>query len=152
MDDPTRHADIEPRWLKSRQQTHWTFLVISVFAIVMSFLLQVQPAGRVSFRFAPEQLLPETCPSKVVFRRDCAGCGLTRSFVYIAAMRFRDSWSIHRVGWMVALLTIAQIPYRLLRLRQLKQGIIPTARWTGWVSGFVIVAIILNWFLRQFGI
>jgi hypothetical protein len=43
----------------------------------------------------------------------CPGCGLTRSFIYLARGDWQQAWREHRLGWLVAALVAFQFPYRL---------------------------------------
>lgn len=86
---------------------------------------------------------------------ECAGCGLTRSFVYLAGGDFAASVAIHRVGWMLALATVIQIPYRSYMMRCLKtRGLRePIPRQVNWLMSWtLIVALIGNWLLKLCGI
>lgn len=138
---------------KSSKRYHLSVLIVALFVIAMAFLLEVRPNGRVHFRFAPNHVLPHTCASKILFNADCAGCGLTRSFIHLAAFRPTESWRVHRAGWLVALLVAGQIPYRLLRMRRSAVGLVePAPVWAFWLLGLVIAAVVLHWTLRVFGV
>lgn len=126
---------------------HKMMLGVSVVVIALSFLLQVRPDGRVFVKGAPGLVLPETCASQILFQADCAGCGLTRSFIYLAAGRFSDSWHMHRAGWLLALVVVAQVPYRWLRLR----GLLREARWGRAVGLVLIVCLFAHWLLSLAG-
>ena len=119
----------------------------------MAFAMETRPDGRVFFRFAPNHVLPETCASKVIFNSTCAGCGLTRSFIHMAAFRWKASWDIHRSGWAVALLVIGQIPFRLFQLKRIRSGKEPyRAEWIWWISGIVFALLIVHWCLARFNL
>ncbi|TNE92023.1 MAG: DUF2752 domain-containing protein [Deltaproteobacteria bacterium] len=60
--------------------------------------------------------VPETCGYKRVLGMSCPGCGLTRSFTYMAHL---DPLQAFRMNWMgppFFLFVLIQVPYRVLRL------------------------------------
>ena len=65
--------------------------------------------------------LPETCQWRLATGLNCPGCGLTRSFTYMAhldpVMAFRMNW----FGPVFFLFVAAQVPYRALRLARKMQ-------------------------------
>lgn len=135
---------IDSTELAALRQTHRTMLGISVGVIVLSALLVVRPDNRVAFWFLPDFPAPETCFARAGLGIPCPGCGLTRSFVSLAHFDIASAWNYHRLGWLLALVTVAQIPYRLWALTH------PAGRPLGrrWPSalGFVLVsALIVNW-------
>ena len=101
------------------------------------------------FRFAPEKVLPETCSSKVLFDFECAGCGLTRSFIHLAAFRPLESLRIHRAGWMLALIVAFQVPYRVVRMVRPEKKL---PSWSVWALPVAIVSVFLHWVLKLNGI
>ena len=133
----------------SRRGFHVLLLLCSLGIVVMSFLLEVRDDGRVFFRFAPEKVLPETCTSKVMFDFECAGCGLTRSFIHFAALRPLDSFRVHRAGWMLVLIVVFQVPYRLVRLVRPEKKLPP---WSVWSLPVAIVSVFLHWVLKINGV
>jgi hypothetical protein len=98
------------------RQHHATFLGLSVLVVVMAYLLVVVSPDRVAFRGFESSPLPHSCAFRVVFGRNCPGCGLTRGTIYLANGRFADSFAMHRLAWLFVMLIVAQIPYRLLCL------------------------------------
>ncbi len=133
----------------SSRGLHVLILLCSLGILVMSFLLEVRGDGRVFFRFAPEKVLPETCTSKVVFDFECAGCGLTRSFIHLAALRPLDSFRVHRAGWMLVLIVAFQVPYRSVRLVRPAKKLPP---WSVWSLPVAIVSVFLHWLLKINGV
>jgi hypothetical protein len=124
---------------------HREMLILASLVIVASFLLQVAPDGdRVSLRNAPSALVPPTCVSRQWFGVRCPGCGLTRSFVYLAHGDWWSSWKSHRIGWLLAAATLAQVPYRLHEIyRPRKRKWLPIfSRWFGWA---LLALLIGNW-------
>src|SRR3954454_16571087 len=90
---------------KSRGPTarrHWEMLVASGFILVASFALRVQAPDQVAVSWLADVVLPPLCLSREWFGVCCPGCGLTRSFVYLAHGDWRASWEAHRLGWLLA--------------------------------------------------
>jgi hypothetical protein len=128
-------------------------LTVALVVIGMAFLLDVRKNGRVHFWFAPNHVLPHTCASRILFNADCAGCGLTRSFIHLAAFRPMESWRVHRAGWLIALLVIGQVPYRFLQLRRIAKGQpTPAPVLAFWILAGVASAVLLHWGLSLFGV
>lgn len=67
---------------------------------------------RVILPWIPNWPLPSACYSKSQFHVDCPGCGLTRSFIHLAHGRVSESLALNRIGWLMALAVLLQIPYR----------------------------------------
>ncbi|MBS0264649.1 MAG: DUF2752 domain-containing protein [Planctomycetes bacterium] len=87
-------------------------LTASTLVIVLSFLLAVRSDQRVEFRFLRGRALPDTCLTRTVLHIPCPGCGLTRSYIFLAQGDWNASWQMHKLGWLLALATLFQIPYR----------------------------------------
>lgn len=140
-----------PRQQKRRNH-HLLLLSLYTIVMVLAFSLRVRSDQRVEFFFLPDVALPESCISRTVFKTDCPGCGLTRSFIHLAAGNAADSWSANRVGWLLLLAVLIQFPYRIMALRNLREGSAPPlARWHTPFSGFLIAALIANWLLKTTG-
>ena len=121
---------------------HKEMLVVSLVAITLSFLLVIRADGRVAFRGVERYAVPETCLAHSLFGIDCPACGLTRSFIMLSRGDVAASLAFHRLGWMMALAVLLQVPYRsacLLSGRSLPRG--PAS-----VFGYVLIAaLLLNW-------
>jgi Protein of unknown function (DUF2752) len=130
--------------LARRTRRHQEMLVICVAVVALAFLLEVHADQRVAFRFLPGWPLPETCPSRTLLHVDCPGCGLTRSFVHLAHGDWRASWNIQRVGMLLALAVVLQIPYRIAAL--LSPGGLPLGtsfpKFVGWL---LVTLLFVNW-------
>jgi hypothetical protein len=118
-----------------------------VLAVVVSFaapLLRVYPEGRVGAFWSADLLLPPLCFVREWFGFNCPGCGLTRSFVYLAQGDWAASWRAHRLGWLLAGLVLLQLPYRGLELLRPHRRVL-SPRLAGWVSRVLIALLVLNW-------
>ena len=132
------------RQATAAHRRHREVLVISAAVIVLAFLLEVHAGERVAFRFLPGWPLPETCPSRRLLHVNCPGCGLTRSFVYLAHGDWRASWNVNRVGIPLALVVVLQIPYRLWAL--CSPGARPLGTSFPKTVGYLLVTLLfVNW-------
>jgi len=118
-----------------------------VLVIALAAALEVRADQRVALRFCPGVVLPESCPSRSFLQVECAGCGLTRSFVHLAHGDFAASWSAHRLGWLLALAVVFQVPYRIVALRS--ENDTPLGRsFPGIVGWSLGLALIINWLIK----
>lgn len=112
--------EILARRIDRQRKHHRFYLWLAVGVVTLAFLLTVRSDQRVALRPLPRIILPESCQSRIWFGMDCPGCGLTRSFVYLAAGNLSASYASHRVGWLLAIAVLGQIPYRWYALRRLR--------------------------------
>ncbi|HVV99180.1 MAG TPA: DUF2752 domain-containing protein [Planctomycetaceae bacterium] len=131
---------------RSRRSLHVNILWLAVAVIALSAALQVLPDGRVAFIGWESSPLPHTCMSRRMWNVSCPGCGLTRSFIYLAHGQWRESLAVHRVGWLLALLVVVQIPYRLLCLARPQVALPPS--YTNRVCISVVALLVVNWLLN----
>lgn len=127
----------------SMRNWHRQVLVTSIVIIVLAMVLQVRSDQRVFVSGASAMPVPETCGMQILFGRPCPGCGLTRSFIHLAHGDWRSSLAIHRIGWLVALLVVCQIPYRLLALWKPELTVGPIWAWI--IGGAFAIALAANW-------
>lgn len=119
-------------------------LLISFAVILLSFALAVRPDQRVTLRGLPEYPLPATCMSRSVFGVTCPGCGLTRSFIHLAQGNWSASVATHRLGWLLAMAVVLQLPYRLYALR--RGELSARTRFAGACFSYLLLAALLvNW-------
>jgi Protein of unknown function (DUF2752) len=128
----------------ARRRTHRAMLAISLGVLVLSPLLVILPDQRVALWFLPNWPAPDSCLSRTALGIPCPGCGLTRSFISLAHGEFTRSWNYHRMGWALALLTVAQVPYRFFALRH-RMGAPLGHIFPRVLSSLVIVMLVLNW-------
>lgn len=79
----------------------------------MASLLSVSGGRQVMLPFL-NLTLPETCGMRLRFGIDCPGCGLTRSFIYLAHGRLSEAWALNAVSIPVFGFVILQLPLSLL--------------------------------------
>jgi len=136
--------------LQQRRGRHHFMLGLSLFIIAASFLLRFNDGNSVRLPWL-DFALPPLCGSRSLFDVECPGCGLTRSFITLAAGDLQRSFHHHRLGWLMALAVVMQIPYRWIALRELRLGIIVERSWPTWFGNALIVLLIVNWLLRAAG-
>ena len=122
-------------------------LVIAISVITLSLLLSVREDNLVEFVWLPGWPLPQSCTSRWLLQADCPGCGLTRSFIHFFHADWRSSLTSHRVGWILAIAVLAQIPYRLLAFRMAPRRPLGS-KLPKMIGGTLIVLLILNWLLN----
>jgi hypothetical protein len=143
MSVPADETSAELHRAARRRERHWTMLTVAMIVVVFSFALQVRSDERVELRFLPGYPLPQSCLSRQWFNVNCPGCGLTRSFIYLAQGNWQRSLSQHRIGWLLAIAVLAQFPYRWFALRNNSQSTSPV--WAKRFGLLLIVALLANW-------
>ncbi len=154
--DCPEEADHAAHQWRLRRSRHWSMLRLCAFVVVLACLLEVRPDQRVQFRFGPEWALPESCGSKMLWGRECPGCGLTRGFIWLTRGQAWTAWSLNRMSWILAGALLVQFPYRAWALADLRdcqhRGLpLPTRRWPTWCSWVLIGGLIGAWGLKQWG-
>ena len=139
------------RRIHQLRDRHQTMLWGALFVMTAAMLLQVRGTGAVSLPWPFDAGLPVLCSSRALFGIECPGCGLTRSFVALAAGDFEQSLGFHRVGWLLALAVVLQVPYRIIALRELRTRVIERT-WPTWCGYILIAALIVNWLLKMAGL
>ncbi len=141
----------DPLALDAARRRHRFMLAVSSAVVLLALLLRVRPDERVEFAWLPGIPLPETCASRSWFGIECPGCGLTRSMVYLFHGDWRASLAEHRLGWLLALATILQFPYRIAALAR-KNAPLLSPRLTSGFGHALIVLLIANWMLNVAGL
>ena len=143
-DEDDGRPDIRYRQLRER---HWTMLGLAVCIIAASFALRLRDTQTVGVKWLGVDL-PPMCGSRVLFGIECPGCGLTRSFVALAAGDLQQSLEFHRVGWLLAAAVVGQIPYRIYALRELRFRTVQRA-WPIWFGYLLVGTLIVNWLVNM---
>ena len=130
-----------------------SLLWISVAVLVLSFALRVRADQRIELLGLSGFPAPEMCGSRIWLGCECPGCGLTRGFIRLAAGDWSGAIALNRVTPLVALVVLAQIPYRLASLlawRPVRH--FGRSTWSVACGWLVIVALISNWLLKLLGV
>ncbi len=59
--------------------------------------------------------VPVTCTSRLLFGIECFGCGLTRSFAFMADGQVGLAWEMNHLGPALFLLFASQVPWRTVK-------------------------------------
>jgi hypothetical protein len=117
-------------------------LVLSLLSVMAS--TDSQSVWLLGFR------LPPLCPFKFSTDLDCPGCGITRALIFVFHGRFRDATMMHIWGIPLALLILAQIPYRITLIALNRPS--PPSFMPGpvrpWINRFVLLSILLPWLAK----
>lgn len=121
--ETSRQARVGPS--KDERVAHLVALLSGVVVLVGGLVLEVgADADEV---LVGGQALPLLCPFRALTLRDCPGCGMTRSVVAFLHLDWSRSISCHPAGFLLALVALAQIPYRgaLLMAREPPRWLAP---------------------------
>jgi len=138
---PARHLD-------TRVDT--VFLALSIGTLMLACILQTRGPKDVVVPWL-DFTLPDTCSMRRWAGIDCAGCGLTRSFIRTAHGDVIGGWNFHPVGPLLLALVVAQIPYRSWQIWRCRAG---RERWRGggyWIHlplAAIITLMLTRWILR----
>jgi hypothetical protein len=123
---------------------HREVLTAATLALALAFLLQVRPDDRVAFRGLPSYPLPHSCATRAWFGLDCPACGLTRSLIHASRGDWAAANRSHRLGIVMAVFLLVQIPYRLYGLRRRDPA--PIGRVAPSLLGYAMIAALIgNW-------
>lgn len=83
------------------------------------------------------------------FGIECPSCGLTRSFISIENMEFKQAFTYNRIGFLVYILMILVLILNIMGIKGLK-----ATSWFGKivaVYGFLIcISLVINWVILRF--
>jgi hypothetical protein len=99
----------------ARRATDAALLVAALAIPLLGLWMNYDPAGHVWLSGLKSAPLPTLCPSRWLGFR-CPTCGVTRSVIALTHGDWRASLALHRFGWLILALILAQVPYRLYRL------------------------------------
>ena len=125
-------------------------LVLSAasFAILMSFVLNIGPNGKVYFPYV-QQPLPETCSSRILFGMDCPGCGMSRAFISISDEELEKALQFNSASLIVYLFIAAQIPWHTYQIYRTFQPRGPVDTWWTLLPPIGVIAwMLVCYFVR----
>lgn len=93
--------------------TDWFWIALAVSIPVAGWMMQVVGTDQVALLGNSQHPLPQLCGARAWLGIDCPACGITRSIIYLVHGQWADSWQAHRLGWLVLLVIVGQVPYRL---------------------------------------
>jgi len=128
----------------------WHRLVLLAAVVVVAAAATLEIRGERSVGIpGVERPLPELCMWRQVTGMDCAGCGLTRSFVSLAHGDVAAAWRFHPVGALLFIAVAAQIPWQSWQLRRIRAGRQPRqSRWAVWIAWSFVPLFIGQWIVR----
>lgn len=134
----------------SQSVVHALVLLGSVVIIGLTCVLRVRPDQRVEW--GSTYVLPETCVTRMTYNFDCPACGLTRSFIYLANGEPYRSLHTNRVGWLVGLAVLLQIPLRIAALTGRAVFLHPLLLWQSLLWLGLAALLVVNWAFKLINI
>ncbi len=130
---------------------HATFFLVAASVLSLAWILRLDRDGQVVTPMW-EVALPQSCMFRRLTGYDCAGCGLTRSFICVARGQLVRAGGFNPAGPLVFAFVLAQIPYRLIQLGRIKLGKEPLRCPGAYiVLGMLVVALLGQWLFRMMG-
>ena len=105
----------------SNRRHHRAVLLLSLALLAVAVLLRIDESGRVELPLINVSM-PTVCGWRWLTGCDCPFCGLTRCFVAAAHGSLGEAWRFHPTGVLLFLVVVAQLPYRAVQLRRIKQS------------------------------
>lgn len=100
-----------PQWSSNsppQRLSYWLWLTGSIAILLLSWIMSTGDGRQV---LLPGMgVLPEICTLHTRFGVDCPGCGLTRSFIYLAHGNLRAAWTLNPIGLLLFVFVASQIP------------------------------------------
>jgi hypothetical protein len=134
----------------SRLSGDWVVLILAVAVVSVSMLISVTPSGRVAIDPGGKLPMPRVCMFRASTGIDCPSCGMTRSFVALGHFDLIGAWHYHRLGPLLYLLVLVQLPLRGLRIAwpRFRERSNP---WDGrlhmWILLTMVALLIVNWLI-----
>jgi hypothetical protein len=97
---------------KKETKEHIWILALCAGAIAISLFFSVNEDGNVCFLWLKQYPMPETCFFRIVVGINCPFCGMTRSFISMSHLNFKEAWDFNSVGIFIYAFIFLQIPYR----------------------------------------
>jgi Protein of unknown function (DUF2752) len=143
----TRSCDHRPPGPGPQRHVRYHLLLLAGCLTVLALSCVMTSHDRQVFLGpSPSLQLPELCIFHIVTGCDCPFCGLTRSFIDLGHGRVRRSFAHHRLGPLVFLIVVLQVPYRLASALRPTLTATPTWRaWRQWLVPTLFTLALINW-------
>ncbi len=92
-------------------------MLLAIGLLAAAFVLRIADSGHVELPLLSIEM-PALCAWQQLFGVNCPFCGLTRCFVSAAHGQFARAWQFHPLGLILFFAVVAQLPYRVIRLRR----------------------------------
>jgi hypothetical protein len=127
------------------QKDHLRFASFAAAALILLIFSKASLDGVQLFGIP----LPSFCAFRRITGFDCPGCGLTRSIIFALHGDFRTSYLLHLWGIPMALILLAQIPYRLsLTILNRKNFFTFPPYISLWFGRFLILSLLVPWIVK----
>lgn len=114
--------------------------------ILASVLLRVDEDGRVLLPYTQGPPLPGSCFMRNVLHIDCPACGMSRSFITLADGQLARSFAFHRLGPLVFVYVLFQIPLRAYAVLTGRTALVQAqSRHTLPLIWALLIALFVNW-------
>ena len=87
-------------------------LALCAGLVLMAFLTQPSMEDLTLFGYS----IPPICAFRNLFGIECLGCGVSRSWSFLAHGQVEKAFSVNMLGPFVFALAVTQIPYRLYKV------------------------------------
>lgn len=140
----------ELRQFQTEAWVHWLMLGLAGSVLAAAACLQIRGHSQVIIPWVNVPL-PPMCQFQALFGIDCPGCGLTRCFISLAHGDLGGAWRYNPAGMLFFGVVAAQLPYRLVQLWRIRQGLpqfdcnLVAAR----VLLAFALALLLQWVIRM---
>jgi hypothetical protein len=97
--------------------SRWWFtdaVFLSICGAIVAAAVMLTPSTEAVSFFGVE--VPILCSWRQLTGIPCPGCGLTRSFTFMAHGRFAEAFQLNMLGPPTFLFVAAQVPWRIVRL------------------------------------
>jgi hypothetical protein len=124
-------------------QQHLPLLLIGLAVPLIALGLDVLEGEKICVRGFAGAPLPDVCFARRL-GVPCLACGLTRSIVLLMHGDIAGSLAMHRFGWLIFGLIVAQVPYRLWRLARPETPVLASPRLEYAFWGGLVALLVLN--------
>ncbi len=135
--------------MNGRVLLQFCFLVLTALLLMTAALMTV-PSEQQALVILFGWPLPELCQTRRIFGWDCPGCGLTRSFIYMAHGEVEAAFRMHAVGASLFVLLVICIPlfvWNLGRLVKNRPSLIDEVL-VGRLAILFTVSMLVHWIVK----